>query len=101
MRENFAMDANQTTIAVSQADLETLVRRLVREELHQLLNMPARSILEDWKQEGPNDPAGDALLLRDALTVLQQYENIPDAWMSWEDFEAELDKAEAAGELPH
>ena len=94
------MNANQTTIPADLAALETLVRRLVRAELRRLLEKPARSILEDWKQEGSDDPAGDVLLLNDALAVLQQYKDNPEAWMSWEDFEAELDKAEAAGELP-
>jgi hypothetical protein len=97
------MSANptQTTIPVSPADLETLIRRVVREEIIRLLRVPARSILEDWKQEGPDDPAGDDLLLSEALAVLQEYENKPDAWMRWEDFEAELDEAGAAGALPH
>lgn len=97
------MSANQpqTTISLSPADLERLIRRVVREEISRLLKAPVRSLLEDQQQEGPDDPAGDDLLLADALAVLQQYEDTPDAWMSWEDFEAELDKAEAAGELPH
>ena len=55
---------------------------------------------DDWEQEGPNDPAGDERLLRDAIAVLQQYGDKPEDWMSWEAFEAELDRAEAAGELP-
>lgn len=95
------MNANHAAIPSDMAALETLVRRVVREELQRLLEKPARSILDDWKQEGPNDPDGDALLLSDALAVLRKYKDSPDAWMSWEDFEAELDKAEAAGELPH
>jgi hypothetical protein len=60
---------------------------------------PVRSILEDQDQEGPDDPEGDALLLREALAVLREYEKKPDAWMRWEEFEAELDRADAAGEL--
>lgn len=94
------MNIHQTTIPTDLAALETLVRRVVREEFRRLLEKPARSILEDWKQEGPNDPTGDALLLSDALAVLQKYKYSPQTWMSWEDFETELDKAEAAGELP-
>ena len=58
------------------------------------------SILDDWSQEGPDDPAGDEELLAEALAILEQYENDPDAWVSWEDFEAELARTEAAGELP-
>lgn len=96
------MSANQTqmTITLSPVDLEDLIRRVVREEFSRLLRPLARSILEDWGQEGPDDPAGDELLLAEALAVLQQYGDNPEAWMNWEEFEAELDKAEAAGELP-
>ena len=90
----------QTTVTLSPNELQVLVRRVVREELTRLLRAPVRSILEDWGQEGPDDPAQDELLLREALAVLQGYEDQPDAWMNWEDFEAELDRAEAAGELP-
>ncbi len=91
---------SQTTISLSPNELQVLVRRVVREELTRLLHVPVRSILEDWRQEGPDDPAEDELLLREALAVLQGYGDKPDAWMDWEDFEAELDRAEAAGELP-
>lgn len=90
----------QTTVTLSPNELQVLVRRVVREELTRLLRAPVRSILEDWRQEGPDDPAQDELLLREALVVLQGYEDQPEAWMNWEDFEAELDRAEAAGELP-
>ena len=90
----------QTTVTLSPNELQVLIRRVVREELTRLLRAPVRSILEDWGQEGPDDPAQDELLLREALAVLQGYEDQPEAWMNWEDFEAELDRAEAAGELP-
>ncbi|NJL29015.1 MAG: hypothetical protein HC897_14570 [Thermoanaerobaculia bacterium] len=46
--------------------LEALVRRVVREELAQLLARPSRAILDDWSHEGSEDPAQDELLLRDA-----------------------------------
>ena len=91
----------QTTFALSPADLESLLRRVVREELGRLLRTSVRSILEDLKHDGPDDPAEDDLLLVEALEILRQYENDPDAWKSWKDFEAELDEAEASGELPH
>ena len=91
---------SQTTIPLSPNELEVLVRRVVREELIRLLRSPVRSILEDWTQEGPDDSAEDELLLSEALAVLQEYGDKPEAWMDWEDFEAELDRAEMAGELP-
>jgi hypothetical protein len=89
------------TITITSADLEAIIRRAVREELIRLLRMPVRSILDDPKQEGPDDPAGDELLLSEALAVLQEYKDKPEAWLSLEEFEAEINRAEAAGELPH
>jgi hypothetical protein len=94
------MSKKRTIPSITPEELETLVRRVVREEIRRVLQRPVRSILDDWKQEGPEDPEGDALLLREALGGLREYEDKPDAWMSWDDFEAELDRAEAAGELP-
>jgi hypothetical protein len=90
----------QTSISLSPNELEDLVRRVIREELIQLLRSPVRSILDDRTQDGPDDAAQDNLLLGEALEVLQAAGDQPDAWMTWEDFEAELDRAEAAGELP-
>ena len=81
-------------------ELEPLIRRVVREELTDPLSAPASSILEDWRHEGPEDAAQDALLLRDALRALEVDGDRPQAWMSWEECETELDRAEAAGELP-
>ncbi len=69
---------------ISLADLETMIRRVIREELARHTLSP----LEDWSQEGPDDPAGDEELLRDALVVLQDYGDKPEAWIKWEDFEA-------------
>jgi len=100
LREKGEFAVSQTATAPSANELEVLVRRVVREELIRLLRSPIRSILEDWRQEGPDDSAEDELLLREALTVLQGYGDRPEAWMDWEDFEAELDRAEAAGGLP-
>ncbi|HEX9924221.1 MAG TPA: hypothetical protein VGD99_16320 [Anaerolineae bacterium] len=91
---------NQIKTSIGPDELEALIRRIVREELTQLLQTPVVSILDDWKQEGSDDPIEDDFLLKDALVVLKQYKNIPEAWISWEDFEQELDEAEAAGELP-
>ncbi len=91
---------SQTTVSLNSNELEALIRRVVRQEIIRLFRTPAPSILEDWRQEGPDDPVEDELLLREALAVLQQHGNKSEAWMNWEDFEAELDKAEAFGELP-
>ncbi|MBM4458840.1 MAG: hypothetical protein FJ011_13895 [Chloroflexi bacterium] len=98
----------ETTVSFGLPDLENLMRRVVREvmreEFARLPYPPTRSItpsiLDDWSQEGPDDPAGDDELLREAMTVLDVYGDKPETWMTWEDFEAELDRAEARGELP-
>ena len=83
----------RTNITMSPDELEALVRRVVREELKQLLRTPARSIADDWQHEGEDDPAGDAQLLTEALDVLRQHSDDSEAWMSWEDLEAQLDKS--------
>lgn len=95
------------TVRIGLLDLENLMRRVVREvvreELSRLSQTPTRAvtpaILDDWSQEGPDDPAGDAALLAEAMTVLEQYGDRPETWISWDDLEAELDKAEARSEL--
>lgn len=93
-------DATQTVIPISPTDLESLIRRVVCEELVSLFHKLKYSILEDPAQEGPEDPTGDEMLLNEALAFLQRYGDQPDTWMSWEEFELELDRAEVAGELP-
>ena len=81
-------------------ELDSLIRRLIRQELVALLHSPVAT-LEDWQRQGVEDSDGDALLLRDALAILEAEGEDPDAWMSWDEVEAELDRAEAAGELPY
>lgn len=90
----------QTSVSLSPSELESLIRRVVREELGELLRSPIRSILRDRTQDGPDDPFQDDMLLGEALAVLLEHRDEPDAWMTWEDFESELDRAEAACELP-
>ena len=82
---------SQTMITLSPTDLESLIRRVVHEEITRLLQTPVRSILEDWEHEGPDDPKGDEVLLNEALAALEQSVNKPDAWTSWKEFERELD----------
>lgn len=90
----------EKTVTVSLAELETLIRRMVRQELIRLLHPSGSSVLENLDHEGPDDPAGDEALLAEALALLKRYESDPDSWTSWEEFNVELAKAEAAGELP-
>ncbi|MBI3957397.1 MAG: hypothetical protein HY328_01210 [Chloroflexi bacterium] len=93
------VEALELTIRIPNQDFEHLVRRIVREELLRLLDRQP-SIVENWQHEGEPDEAGDERLLQDALAVLDEYANQPDAWTNWAEFEAELDRAEVAGELP-
>ena len=90
----------QATVTISPTDLENLIRRVVREELSRLPRTAAPSILDDWSQEGPDDPQGDKELLTEALTMIEEYEKHPEGWKTLEEFEAELAQAEATHELP-
>jgi hypothetical protein len=56
--------------------------------------------LDDWSHEGPDDPEGDEIIAREALAQLDEIKKNPSQLRSWEEFEAELARAEAAGELP-
>lgn len=93
---------NQQTLAtISVAELEALIRRVVREELARLVQQQAPdSILDDWSHEGPEDPEGDQELLEEALAALAYAKAHPETLRRWEDVQAELDRAETAGELP-
>jgi hypothetical protein len=85
----------QTTIPLSPSELETMIHRAVREELIRLLRTPSRPSSDEVRYRDQNEEeAGDALLLREALTVLQEYGNTSEAWTAWEDLEAELESME-------
>lgn len=81
---------------LSTADLESLIRRVVREEFARILRKPDRAILDYWEHEGAEDPEGDARLLAEALAVVEQYEKNPQGWKTLEEFEAELERPENA-----
>jgi hypothetical protein len=87
----------EPVVSMTRSELETLIRRVVREELRRALRS---NILEDWSHEGPDDPEGDEIIAREALAQIEEIEKDPTRLRSWEEFEAELAKAEAAGELP-
>jgi hypothetical protein len=70
-------------------DLEAMIRRVLREELANLLE---RSRIEIALE--------DESLARDALAILVADRDRPEAWVSWEQAKAEIASAEAAGELP-
>jgi hypothetical protein len=72
----------QTTVALSPAQLEALIRRIVREEVGRLLRPTVPSVLDDWSHEGPDDPEGDAELLQEALEVIRQRDQNPELAVS-------------------
>jgi hypothetical protein len=91
-------DATETVISMKRSELESLIRTIIREELRHALR--PLNALDDWSHEGPDDPEGDEILAREALAQIEEIHKNPSRLRSWEEFEAELARAEAAGELP-
>ena len=87
-------------VAINLTELETLIRRVVREEVTRAIQESGRSILDDWGQEGPDDEEGDEELLAEALVMSERIKANQTPLEDWEDFKRELKVAEAAGELP-
>jgi hypothetical protein len=73
---------------------------IVREEVGRLLQPTKPSIFDDWSHEGADTPGDDADVTQAAREAIRDHEANPEASLSWDEFEAELDRAEAAGELP-
>jgi hypothetical protein len=88
----------EPVVSMTKSELETLIRRVVREELRRALRLV--NPLNDWSHEGTDDPEGDEILAREALAQIAEYEKNPYRRMTLEEYEAELARAEAAGELP-
>jgi hypothetical protein len=88
----------EPVVSMTKSELETLIRRVVREELRRALRLV--NPLNDWSDEGTDDPEGDEILAREALAQIAEYEKNPYRRMTLEEYEAELARAEAAGELP-
>lgn len=87
--------AETVSISMTPGELESFIRRTVRDELSQLIAKASRPDEADNDDESGDDD----LLLAEALAILGQFESAPEAWMRWEDVLAELKAAEAAGEL--
>ncbi len=90
---------DSTRITLSAEELESLIRRVVREELTRQSDAPA-AILHDWRHEGPDDPVADEELAKEAEALSLKYREAPEELMSLNELEAELARAEAIGELP-
>lgn len=82
------------TVTISVAELDTFIRRAVREAVHdeltRLLSADPTAVIDDWDQEGPEDEEGDLALLAEALHVLQERKKNKAGWKSWETYKAEL-----------
>ena len=78
-----------TPLPSSTEELEALVRRILRDEIGVLVE---RARIEVERE--------DEILARDAAAIWEADGDRPEAWMDWEEAKAELDRAEAAGELP-
>jgi hypothetical protein len=50
--------SKQITITMSPAELEALIRRVVREEISRLVQPSKPPILDDWSHEGPDGSRG-------------------------------------------
>lgn len=83
-------------ITISRDELVALLQRIIREELQRFAQNSHRSLLDDWSQEGVDDPAADAALLAD---VLRTREARVAARIPWSIAKTELARAEEAGEL--
>lgn len=98
------MATPQFTTTLSLNEMESLIRRVVKEAVHEefarVLQQLPSSISDDWAHEGPEDPEGDRLLLAEALEESERYRAEPQGHQDWKTFKAELRAAEAAGELP-
>ncbi len=91
---------SEMTITLSRDQLEDLIRRVVREEIDRLGGTSPRSILDDPQHEGPDDPAQDEQLLREALERREKYRDLPEARTGLGELRREIVRLEAADELP-
>ena len=98
------MATPQFTTTLSLTEMESLIRRVVKEAVHEefarVMQQLPSSIVDDWTHEGPDDPQGDHLLLAEALAESERDRAHPQEHLEWSAFKAELREAEAAGDLP-
>lgn len=92
-----SMEAPQFTTTLSLHEMESLIRRVVKEAVHEefarVMQQLPSSLVDDWTHEGPDDPEGDRLLLAEALAESERYRAHPQEHMDWEAFKAELREA--------
>ena len=86
------MQQFNTTLSLS--EMEAMIRRVVKEavseEFTRLLQQRPGAVAENWAHEGEDDPAGDELLLAEALAVRERYRTNPAGRVDWATFKAEI-----------
>jgi hypothetical protein len=95
-----AVAENETEVAVTitVAELEAIIRRVVREEMQRHSDWIVRELIEFWRNEGPPDLEDDEMLLKDALEQIEKYNDDYSSCITLEELEAEL--AAESNELP-
>ena len=87
------MATPQFTTTLSLSEMESLIRRVVKEAVHEefarVLQQLPSSLVDDWAHEGPDDPEGDRLLLAEALAESERYRAHPQEHLDWEAFKKE------------
>jgi len=87
------MATPQFTTTLSLNEMESLIRRVVKEAVHEefarVMQQLPSSIVDDWSHEGPDDPQGDRLLLAEALAESERYHADPQEHLDWEAFKKE------------
>lgn len=87
--------AAPATITIALDELKELLRPFVRDVVREEMGKPAISpiynILNDWAQEGPDDPEEDERVLREALATLDRYRADRSDWMTLDEFERQLE----------
>jgi uncharacterized protein (DUF433 family) len=86
--------APQYNMTLSPTELEALIRRAVKEAVHEefarVLRQPPASAIENWSQDGPGEPASELLVLAEALAERDRYRTNPQTWLARGAFNKEM-----------
>lgn len=84
------MATPQFTTTLSLSEMESLIRRVVKDAVHEefarVMRQLPSSIVDNWTHEGPDDPEGDRLLLAEALAESERYRADPQEHLDWASF---------------
>ena len=86
--------APQYNTTLSLTELEALIRRAVKEAVHEeftrVLRQAPASAVENRSRDDPSDPAGVQLVLAEALAERDRYRANPETWMALGAFKKEM-----------